>query len=393
MRPAVNITELPAIVETEQEIAKTQIAGAWKAYQAVEKHGLAFGAVLAEWKQKFASRSGGIGTRGTGLSPILDTIGIPHSTAYFWIGRYEESIGLRKPKPAPEPKPAASQPEPPSQPPQDEPEPSEQSDFEPEESEPTSPETIDELATKLAERILSGDGADEPYSQDLSEPLGWRSRGIVRVRITRLIHNLDARRDLWYALSDKLWEHGWEGNYVFREGRHEAWMFHKVPLTPTRPKDLPDDWNPITDLVPVPPEERRHRYEPESPIEPVEPETEPSTEAPISNRERRRRAFKAEHPEFEGKSNREVDDEIQRVNFGVPTYHENPFDLTYLFVGLDIRVRPVNPEATGEMGNFNIRINNRTAEQVRAIAALLQGHPEIGTGNEGAPLFAGVDDE
>ena len=30
------------------------------------------------------------------LSPILDSIGIPKSTAYWWIDRYKESVGLMR---------------------------------------------------------------------------------------------------------------------------------------------------------------------------------------------------------------------------------------------------------------------------------------------------------
>src|SRR5580692_3531354 len=81
--------------------AKKEITAAWKSYQKVEKYGLEFGATVYKWREEFASKSRGIGTKGKGLSPILDTIGIPKSTAYWWINRYEVSLGLRA---APTPK-------------------------------------------------------------------------------------------------------------------------------------------------------------------------------------------------------------------------------------------------------------------------------------------------
>jgi len=81
--------------------AQAEIAAAWQKYQQVEKRGLEFGETVYRWREKFASRSGGIATRGKGLSPILDAIGIPKSTAYWWIDRYEVSVGL---KAAPTPK-------------------------------------------------------------------------------------------------------------------------------------------------------------------------------------------------------------------------------------------------------------------------------------------------
>lgn len=60
-----------------------------------EKRGLQFGQALYEYREKSEVVQGGTTFRGT-----LDKLGIPHSTAYFWIARYEESMGTRPIKPA-----------------------------------------------------------------------------------------------------------------------------------------------------------------------------------------------------------------------------------------------------------------------------------------------------
>ena len=72
------------------------------AYKASEKHGLDFGRLCYEYREKYSaqgSRTGG------GLRPMLEKVGIPSSTAYFWIERYELVIGVRQPKQEPTPEP------------------------------------------------------------------------------------------------------------------------------------------------------------------------------------------------------------------------------------------------------------------------------------------------
>lgn len=74
---------------------ETRILIAWKKYQRTEKYGLAFGKVCYEWQHKFKVRGFRGDAKGEGIRPILDRCGIPHSTAYWWIDRYKESIGLK----------------------------------------------------------------------------------------------------------------------------------------------------------------------------------------------------------------------------------------------------------------------------------------------------------
>jgi transposase-like protein len=72
----------------------------WTALQVAEgqlqKRGLAFGQAVFEFRQKSEVVQGGTSFRAT-----LEKLNIPHSTAYFWIAKYEESVGTREPKPAP----------------------------------------------------------------------------------------------------------------------------------------------------------------------------------------------------------------------------------------------------------------------------------------------------
>ena len=79
-------------IEHDLASAEREISSAWNDCEKLEKYGLEFGRVCYEWQQKLraqGSRTGG------GLRPILDKVGIPKSTAYWWIGRYMESEGLR----------------------------------------------------------------------------------------------------------------------------------------------------------------------------------------------------------------------------------------------------------------------------------------------------------
>ena len=91
---------LPQEVSPAVDIQEQQIKITWTALQVaeeqLEKRGLAFGKALYEFRAASEVVSGGTTFRST-----LDKLGIPHSTAYRWIAKYEESIGTRAPKPIP----------------------------------------------------------------------------------------------------------------------------------------------------------------------------------------------------------------------------------------------------------------------------------------------------
>jgi transposase-like protein len=74
-------------------IAEFEIRQAWEKYQTLEHHGLAFGKVCYERRAKSEVVQGGTTFRKT-----LDKLGIPKSTAYYWISRHEESAGLQQKK-------------------------------------------------------------------------------------------------------------------------------------------------------------------------------------------------------------------------------------------------------------------------------------------------------
>jgi hypothetical protein len=79
---------------TLKQQAFAEIKAAW---QKIEKYNLEFGKVCCEWRDKF--RAQGFRKEGDGVSPILDELGIPKSTAYFWIFKYEVSIGAKTANP------------------------------------------------------------------------------------------------------------------------------------------------------------------------------------------------------------------------------------------------------------------------------------------------------
>ena len=111
----------------------------------------------------------------------------------------------------------------------------------------------EQMLNTISGRILARDGADQDYTLDENEPLGWKNRNTVRVRITTLIHNMEDRRCFWFELSGRLWAQGWRGNTVFRDGRREAWIFHwKTEWVGD--SEMPEDWSPVTDGAPVEPE-------------------------------------------------------------------------------------------------------------------------------------------
>jgi hypothetical protein len=83
-----------AVKMSLKEQALAEIKSAW---QRIEKYNLEFGKVCCEWRDRFKAR--GFRKEGDGVSPILDELGIPKSTAYFWLNKYEISIGVKPAKP------------------------------------------------------------------------------------------------------------------------------------------------------------------------------------------------------------------------------------------------------------------------------------------------------
>jgi hypothetical protein len=79
---------------TLKQKALLEIKAAW---QKIEKYNLEFGKILCEWRDRFKAQ--GFRKEGDGVSPILDELGIPKSSAYFWMFRYEVSIGAKTARP------------------------------------------------------------------------------------------------------------------------------------------------------------------------------------------------------------------------------------------------------------------------------------------------------
>lgn len=77
-----------------KEQALAEIKAAW---QAAERYNLNFGKICCQWRDKFRAR--GFRKKGDGVVPILEQLGIPASTAYFWMNKYEISIGVKPTKP------------------------------------------------------------------------------------------------------------------------------------------------------------------------------------------------------------------------------------------------------------------------------------------------------
>jgi hypothetical protein len=84
---------------TMKEQAVAEITAAW---QKAEKYNLEFGRVCCEWRDRFKQKRTGPQSKGTGFIPILKKTGIPISTAYWWMERYEVSIGAKTEKQKPE---------------------------------------------------------------------------------------------------------------------------------------------------------------------------------------------------------------------------------------------------------------------------------------------------
>ena len=88
------IEAAPAAIE-QVSIAKTSALVAWENYRTkAEPLGLAFGQRLYELRKDISAQ----GRDGEGLCAWLDKVKIHRSTAYYWIHRYEISIGEREPK-------------------------------------------------------------------------------------------------------------------------------------------------------------------------------------------------------------------------------------------------------------------------------------------------------
>jgi hypothetical protein len=95
--PAIIKSGLPSTILTDSE-ATVLVA----AYQSLRKHGLEFGRLCYNFRKRSKVVSGG-----TTFDSTLDKLDIPRSSAYRWIARYEESIGVR-PAPKVEKKPVQS---------------------------------------------------------------------------------------------------------------------------------------------------------------------------------------------------------------------------------------------------------------------------------------------
>jgi hypothetical protein len=80
-----------AIIEFDAATAEREISPAWQECKKTEKYGMEFGRVCCEWRDKFKAQ----GKKGQGLSPILEKVGVPSSTAYWWMDKYEVSIGAK----------------------------------------------------------------------------------------------------------------------------------------------------------------------------------------------------------------------------------------------------------------------------------------------------------
>jgi hypothetical protein len=78
-----------------QFLAKREIEVAWvHAGKLSHDEGIELGRVCHKWQTQFSAQGS---RKGLGLRPILDEVGIPPSTAYFWIGRYKDATKDIKP--------------------------------------------------------------------------------------------------------------------------------------------------------------------------------------------------------------------------------------------------------------------------------------------------------
>src|SRR5215469_6691762 len=95
-----------SIIESATARDESRIKAAWEKFQEADRYraerGLEFGKAMYEYRAKHSSqgRRTDLATSsesGTSWLELLEKLSIPKSTAYDWIHRYEESIGLRPP--------------------------------------------------------------------------------------------------------------------------------------------------------------------------------------------------------------------------------------------------------------------------------------------------------
>jgi hypothetical protein len=95
---AINERAVPEKLQVllDASAAKSAITTAWTAYRrSTIRHyneGLDFGRVCYEWRTKYRAQGS---HAGKGFDRLLGIIGIPKTTAYRWIRRYELRNGLR----------------------------------------------------------------------------------------------------------------------------------------------------------------------------------------------------------------------------------------------------------------------------------------------------------
>jgi hypothetical protein len=77
------------------DVLTQNIITAWKVYQPVEVRGLELGQACCEYRDANKSK-GGYGSKGQGLLQKLEELSIPTSTAYYWMNRYQVSVGLKE---------------------------------------------------------------------------------------------------------------------------------------------------------------------------------------------------------------------------------------------------------------------------------------------------------
>jgi hypothetical protein len=75
----------PSTVSTTEEQAILA------AYQKTKRHGLEFGKLCYDYREKYGAQGS---HQGLGFEQLCTKLEIPRRTAYYWIAKYEESIGL-----------------------------------------------------------------------------------------------------------------------------------------------------------------------------------------------------------------------------------------------------------------------------------------------------------
>jgi hypothetical protein len=87
------MTATIAIIEPRTDEARIKVL--WEAFCKADaersQRGLEFGHAMYELRQRSELVPGG-----TTFRRVIESLGIPHTTAYRWIARYEESIGVRQ---------------------------------------------------------------------------------------------------------------------------------------------------------------------------------------------------------------------------------------------------------------------------------------------------------